>query len=312
MKQVERVDVHQAITDQIITALEAGVGEASLPWHRSGICAFTPRNAETGASYNGINVLSLWATAEARGYAQPLWATYRQWQSIGAQVRKGEKAALVIFYKQYETDPKPDDPADDGLRRVAKASWVFNVAQVEGYEPPPPLPSLGPIERLERVERFVEATGAVIEIGGERACYRRSSDVVCMPDEDLFRSEGQRRTEDWYAIELHELGHWSGAPHRLNRQFGERFGDSAYAFEELVVELCSAFLCAELGISPVMRADHVAYIANWLQVLKNDNRAVFHAAAKASEAAKYLASFSAGTRVPPHLQRDDTLAPQAA
>lgn len=299
MRESEKLDIHQSITDKIIAALEAGVGEARLPWHRAGVYGLTPRNADTGVSYNGINVLSLWATAEARSYAQPVWATYRQWQGLGAQVRKGEKAALVVFYKQFDVDPRDDDPEDDGKRRVAKASWVFNAAQVDGYVPPEPLPPLEPITRIAQVESFVAATGAVIEVGGERAYYRRSSDKVCMPDENLFRSSN--RTEDWYAIALHELGHWSGAPHRLNRQFGERFGDEAYAFEELVAELCSAFFCADLGISPAMRDDHATYIANWLEVLKRDNRAVFHAAAKASEAAKYLARFSSASLVPPQL-----------
>jgi antirestriction protein ArdC len=286
-----KLDLHQTITDQIVAALEAGTDKASLPWHRTGAYSIMPKNAATKEPYNGINVLSLWATAEARQYPTSLWATYRQWQSLDAQVRKGEKAALVVFYKQYEATPT--DEHDDGQRRVAKASWVFNVAQVDGFTVGEPLPPLPPVERMERAERFLMATGAEIRIGGEMAYYRPSTDHIQMPDEHLFRADGFQRTSDWYSVLAHELGHWSGAETRLNRDLKSRFGDEAYAMEELIAELTSAFLCAELGISVAPRPDHASYIANWLKVLKEDKRAVFTAAAKASEAAKYLAKFSA-------------------
>jgi antirestriction protein ArdC len=290
-----KLDLYQTITDRIVATLEAGTDKASLPWHRTGAYSILPRNVSSGDHYNGINVLSLWATAEERQYQTSLWGTYRQWQALDAQVRKGEKAALVVFYKQYETEPS--DEQDDGLRRVAKASWVFNVAQVDGYTVGEPLPPLPPLERLERAERFLAATGAEIKVGGEMAYYRPSSDYIQMPDEHLFRAAGFQRTEDWYSVLAHELGHWSGAAKRLNRDLKNRFGDEAYAMEELVAELTSAFVCAELGISVAPRPDHACYIANWLKVLKDDKRAVFSAAAKASEAAKYLASFSADVAV---------------
>lgn len=292
MTQRSPLDVHQSVTDHIIAAIEAGAGPASLPWHRTGASSIMPRNAATGQSYNGINVVALWATAQIRAYPLSVWGTYRQWQGLDAQVRKGEKAALVVFYKEFEVDPDPSDDADTGKRHVARASWVFNAAQVDGFTPPDAPAPLPPIARDARAEAFIAATGADIRVGGESAYYRPSTDHIQMPDEHLFRADGQQRSEDWYSVLTHELGHWSGAEKRLNRQFGKRFGDDAYAIEELVAELTSAFLCAELGITPQPRADHAHYIGHWLRVMKADKRAVFAASARASEAVRYLSKFS--------------------
>lgn len=285
----EKTDLHQVITDSIIAAIERGTSKVALPWHRAG-CSFIPQNAVTTADYRGINVLSLWAVAEARGYERSVWATYKQWASIDARVRKGEKAALVVFYKQYQGDADPEDADDTGLRRVAKASWVFNAAQVDGYAVGPIAEPLPPLQKLASVEAFVRNTSARVLEGGDRAYYAPVSDHIQMPDEALFRRD--RRLEDWYSVLCHELGHWSGASTRLARTFGKRFGDDAYCMEELCAELTASFLCAELGISMAVREDHAHYIGHWLRVLKADNRAVFAAAAKASEAVRYLRSFS--------------------
>jgi antirestriction protein ArdC len=283
-----------AITDSIVAAIEAGAGNATLPWHRTGASSILPKNVATGNAYNGINVLALWATAQERAYTHSLWGTYKQFQSLDAQVRKGEKAALVIFYKQYDVEPDPQQEHDDGRRRVAKASWVFNVAQVDGYSIGEPLPPLPTLERNAQAEAFVAATGAEIRIGGESAYYRPSTDHIQMPDENLFReADSEQRTQDWYSVLTHELGHFTGHEKRLNRQFGKRFADSPYCMEELTAELCSAFLCAELGFTVQPRPDHAHYIGHWLRVMKADKRAIFTAAAAASAAARYLLSFSA-------------------
>jgi antirestriction protein ArdC len=168
---VQKFDIHQQITDKIVAIIEAGADKASLPWHRTGASSIIPKNAVTENTYNGINILSLWATAEARSYPHSLWGTYKQFQSVEAQVRKGEKAALVVFYKEYDVEPDPQQEGDDGKRHVAKASFVFNVAQVDGFTLPGELPRLPPIERYERAEAFVRATGAEIRIGGGSAYY---------------------------------------------------------------------------------------------------------------------------------------------
>ena len=172
---------------------------------------------------------------------------------------------------------------------MAKASRVFNVSQVEGFDLPSLPESLGRIERNARADAMVAATGADIRHGGEAAYYRPIADYVQMPAEDLFvDGEHRCRSEAYYSVLFHELGHWSGAEPRLNRQLGNRFGSPEYALEELIAELTSAFLCAELQFSPQPRPDHAHYIANWLKALKSDKRAVFTAAARAAEAAAFI------------------------
>lgn len=289
--ETPRRNLHAEITNQLITAIEADPGNPSLPWRRTGGALHLPHNILTGKTYNGINILSLWVTAQSRDYTTPIWGTYRQWAESGAQVRKGEKSALVIFYKEYETDADPDDKTDTGMRRVARASHVFNADQVDGFSPPAPPQNLGPIERIARADQFVSATGASIRHGGERAFYTPSSDFIQMPDEGLFAgTKTMTRSEGYYATLVHELVHWSGAKHRLDREMGKRFGDDAYAAEELVAEIGAAFLCAELAITQSLRPDHAQYLANWLKLLKSDDKAIFAAAARASEAATFLKS----------------------
>lgn len=287
--RTQRRDIHAEITTQLIAAIESDPGKPIMPWRRSGKPLFMPSNALTHNAYNGINIVSLWVSAEVHGYSLPVWATYKQWSEIGAQVRKGEKSSLVVFYKEFEAQPDPDNAEDDGKRRVARASYVFNASQVDGYAIPDSPQPLGPIERIEAADRFIAATGARVEHGGDRAFYRPSTDHIQMPDEGLFcGTDTMTRDEGYYATIVHELTHWSGAKHRLDREFGKRFGDQAYCAEELVAEVASAILCAELGITQDVRADHAQYLAQWLQLMKSDSRAIFTAAAKASEAVGYL------------------------
>lgn len=237
---VDAFDVHASITNEIMRALEAGVGDSRLPWARTGTPSVRPRNAVTKQGYRGINILSLWLSAEKHGFTHGLWASYRQWLDTGAQVRKGEKGTLVVFYKEFSVDPNPSQSEDDGTRRVARASWVFNASQVDGYTLPA-MPELPPIEREARVESFITATGADIRHGGDMAYYRPSTDSIQMPDEHLFSgSKLSTRTEDYYSVLAHELTHWSGAEKRLNRLLKDRFGDASYAMEELVAELGAA------------------------------------------------------------------------
>ncbi len=284
-----RRDIYADVTERIIAAIEADPAYPQMPWRRTGGDLFLPKNALSKKHYNGINIVMLWSIAEMNGYDIPIWATYRQWAELGAQVRKGEKSAPVIFYKEYETDPDPDNTDDDGKRRVARASHVFNCAQVDGWTLPEPPTLLGPIERIAAVDQFVTATHAKIGHGGASAYYQPSTDIIRMPDEGLFNgTDTMTRTEGYYATLLHELTHWTGAEHRLARDFSRRFGDHAYAAEELVAELASAFLSAELNVTQDTRPDHAQYLAQWLKIMKSDAKAIFTAAAKASEAATYL------------------------
>jgi antirestriction protein ArdC len=281
-------DLYAHVTNTIVAAIEAGATEFSLPWQRTGIGDVLPLNASTGAAYNGVNILSLWAEAMTRGYSRGLWATYRQWAALGAQVRKGARGACVVFYKEFDAEPDPANDSDDGKRRVARASWVFNAQDVDGYAQPD-LPDRPPIDKLVMAEILVEKNQPDIRHGGDQAYYAPKADYIQIPDERLFSAaDSARRTEDYYAVLFHELTHWTGASHRLNRDMHKRFGDRTYAMEELVAELGSAFLCGELSITPVPRPDHAGYIAGWLDAMKADKRAIFTAAARASEAARYL------------------------
>lgn len=288
-RSTERRDIHAEITAKLVAAIEANPGHPSLPWRRNAAPLFMPENALTKKPYNGINIVSLWVSAETRGYAAPVWATYKQWAEMDCQVRRGERSSLVVFYREYETDPKRDDETDDGKRRVARASYVFNASQVDGFTLPEALQPLGPIERIEAVDRFIRNIGARVEHGGDRAYYRPSTDHIQMPDEDRFcGTETMTRSEGYYATLLHEHLHYTSPSNRCNRDLGKRFGDAAYAAEELVAEIGSAFLCAELGITQDTRPDHAQYLAHWLQLLKSDPKAIFTAAAKASEAVAFL------------------------
>ena len=293
-KSNQRADVYSQVTDRIVAAIEAGQGTFQMPWHRSSFAAHRPQNVATGAHYRGVNVISLWASAELTGFSSGLWGTYRQWQSVGAQVRKGEKSSLVVFYKELQGDDAPDadEDGENGRKRfVAKASYVFNADQVDGYTLPAAPAPANPAETIAHADAYIRATGAVIKHGGERAYYDRVADAIQLPERDRFLgTETSSATESYYATLLHELTHWTGASNRCDRQFGKRFGDNAYAMEELVAELGAAFLCAELGISLEPRADHAAYLGHWLEVMKADKKAIFTAASQAAKAADYLAN----------------------
>jgi antirestriction protein ArdC len=292
-----RFDVHQEITNRIVAAIEAGAGEFKLPWHRAASTR-SPINATTGRAYRGVNILSLWITTQALGYESHEWATFKQWQERGANVRKGEKGTPIVFYKNLHVESSDVDASEDteGGRTIpfARASWVFNAAQVDGHvAPAAALPERPLFERIASVDRVIEATGAQIEYGGSRACYNRLTDRISIPDERaFFGTETSTAQEAFYSTILHELAHHSGSESRLNREKGKRFADRAYAFEELIAELSAAFLCSELGITNDPRPDHAQYMAQYLTILKNDKKAIFTAAAAASAATDFVLAFS--------------------
>jgi len=282
-----RFDVYRAVTDKIVAAIEAGAGTFVMPWHGNGAVIAKPQNAHTRMEYHGINVMALWAQAYVSGYQSGYWASYRQWQSVGAQVVKGEKGSTVVFFKQLEVDQ--DEDGEPSRRLVARASRVFNADQVAGWQPPAPPHSTGGAETMEQVEAFVAATKAQVHHGGSIACYHIRDDYIEMPDRSRFiGSPTSSATEAHSACILHELVHWSGAKHRLDRGFGEGFTKERLAAEELVAEIGSAFLCADLGVTNEPRPDHAAYVAHWLQLLKNDTRTIFHVSKIANQAATYL------------------------
>lgn len=291
----QRLDVYQAVTDQIVRAIEQGAGQFQLPWYRETGRIECPLNAQTGKAYRGVNVISLWASAMSRRFGSGHWASYRQWQALGAQVRKGERGSLIVFYKTLEIDSEEKGDSEEETRRrvpLARASYVFNAEQVDGWKAQV-LPALPDIVPHVKADAFVRATGAIIMHGGDRAYYSPRDDLIQIPERERFiGSLTSSAREAYYATLLHELTHWSGHASRLDRDLTGRFGTSSYAMEELVAELGAAFLCADLDIANEPRPDHAAYIGQWLSVLKRDKKALFHAAASASRGAEYLAGFS--------------------
>jgi antirestriction protein ArdC len=283
----EKRDVYARVTTQIIEAIENGAGTWRMPWHTSGRFAFSPINVSSRKPYRGINTVCLWAAAQAKGYEAGEWATYQQWQERGAQVRKGERATTVAFWKFANSAGETDDSAGDETPRSGRLLFtrgysVFNAAQVDGYTPAPdperPMP-----ERIAHAEAFFRAAGADLRHGGNQAFYSPAGDYVQMPPFAAFRD-----AVAYYSTLAHECTHWTASAARCNRELGKRFGDSAYAAEELIAELGAAFTCAHLGLSTEARPDHAQYIQSWLRVLKADKRAIFTAASKAQQAADWL------------------------
>ena len=294
--QIESKDIYQQITDQIIEALSQST-DWVMPWHQKRLRL--PQNALTQNPYSGVNILSLWIASYKNHYASPLWGTYKQWQALGAHVRKGEKSYPIVFYKDFEVEEKNEETGDlETVKRfVLKASSVFNAAQVEGFDTAleeETLEEKDSFNTYQAVETFVAQTGAKVVHSFSSAFYHQSEDMIGMPERKNFvATETQTAEEGYYGILLHELTHWTGHKNRLNRIIPTaRFGSDNYAMEELIAELGAAFLCADLGISATPRQDHANYIAHWLNVLKNDKKAIFYAARQAILAAEFLKAFS--------------------
>jgi antirestriction protein ArdC len=289
-EHTEKPDVYRRVTDAIINAIEAGVSNWRMPWHTTGKFAFSPINVTSKKPYRGINTVCLWAAANAKGYERGEWGTYQQWQERRAQVRKGEKATLVVFWKfannASETDDGDDTPKAGSRLLFTRGYSVFNAAQVDGYTPRHETDT--PIEqRIEQAEQFFAGINARVIHQGNRAFYSPADDTITLPPFAAFFTP-----MDYYSTRAHETGHWSSRADRCDRELGKRFGDNAYSVEELVAELTAAFTLAHLGLSSEPRADHAQYIASWLKVLKADKRAIFTAASKAQQAADFLVKAS--------------------
>ena len=279
-----RADVYTRITEEIIAAIEHGPGDWRAPWHHNGTSIARPSNLGSGKRYRGINTVALWVAAMNGGYADGLWGTYRQWAAAGAQVRKGERATTVVFWKQVESGGGDALEDDEGGRKkmFARAFSVFNVAQVDGFAPPPVV-TLPEADRHAHAEAFIATLGIQTIFGGSEAFYRPSTDTVHMPTFECFRDAAA-----FYGVWLHEHGHATGAKHRLDRDLSGRFGSASYAADECCVEILSGLILADLGIAHHPRPDHAAYISSWLKVLKDDPRAIFTAASKAQQAADWM------------------------
>jgi antirestriction protein ArdC len=288
----DRASLYDEITSKIVAELEAGRVPWAQPWGTPAAKAplAMPRNAATGRQYSGINVLILWGAVIERGYPAQSWLTFRQALGLGGNVRKGERGTTVVYADRFVPEDERQRSRETGEEAQAipflKRFTVFNAAQCENLPetiaaaaPPPPPGLIEP-----QVEALIRATGIDFLIGGDRAFYAPGPDFVMVPPPQAYFEP-----INWHRTALHELGHATGHPSRLGRDMSGSFGTKNYAFEELVAEMNAAFCCASLGIVPTVR--HSDYIGSWLEVLRDDNRAIVRAASQASKAADWLLSF---------------------
>lgn len=286
-----RVDIYARITEKIIEELEKGVRPWVQPWragHMKG--RMTRPLRHNGEPYTGMNVLLLWSEAMAHGYAAPIWMTLRQANELGAHVRKGEASTTVIYASRF-TKTETDAHGGEIDRDIPflKTYGVFNVEQIEDlpehyYHAAKPVED--PIERIEHADRFFANTGSEIRHGGSQAFYSPSSGHIQMPPFETFRD-----APSYVAVLAHEHIHWTADSRRVGRDLSRYAKDrSERAREELIAEIGSSLICADLGIVPELepRPDHASYIQSWLTVLQGDKRAVFQAAAHAQRAVAYL------------------------
>ena len=283
------MSLREDITDSIVRLIETGAARgSSSPLWDAAVSRGLPINYATRQPYSGINVPLLWGAAQERGVERNEWLTFKQAEALGANVRKGAKGVLCAFYKRASTgegagDVTEGETVDGGSRVVSmlKPFWLFNVADVQGLRAS--APTALPFDPIGSAEQLLERSGVPVTWGGTRAFYRAASDEIFMPARERFSTPVNAN-----AVALHELTHASGHPSRLAREFGKRFGDAAYAFEELVAELGSAVLVAHLGLPGATLEHHANYIESWLRVLRSDSSAIFAASRHANAAFQFI------------------------
>jgi len=292
-KESGRTDIYARITDRIVAELEKGVRPWVQPWSAGNVKGRITRPLRhNGEPYTGMNVLLLWSEGLARGYTSPIWMTFKQSLELGGHVRKGESGSTVIYASRF-TKTETDEHGGAVERDIPflKTYSVFNVEQVEDLPEhfySRPMPILDPVARIDHADRFFANTGSVIRHGGSKAYFSPSTDHIQMPPFESFRDAAS-----YVAVLSHEHIHWTADSRRVGRDLSRYAKDrSERAREELVAEIGSALVCADLGIVPELepRPDHASYLASWLTVLSNDRRAIFSAAAHAQRAAAYLHS----------------------
>ena len=296
-KGIQKDNIYREITDKIIAELERGIVPWVQPWSSNKqLCPLgLPVNGLTRRSYSGINILLLWSVLEEKGFASPYWLTFKQSIAMGGSVRKGQHGTHVYFADKFvpqkEQQRAKDEGTDPSAIHFLKRYTVFNAEQCEGL----PVGLFGnveprqPREIVPEAEALIRATGADFRIGGDQAFYVPSEDFIRIPNRTAYVDQ-----INYYRTAFHELGHWTGHKTRLDRNLTTKFGTIDYAREELVAEMATAFVCASLGIIPTVR--HADYIGNWLQVLKEDTRAIVRAASLASKACNFILQFRAADK----------------
>jgi antirestriction protein ArdC len=269
--------LYEEVTNSIIEQLEQGAIPWVKPWTAD---SSADKNIVSQKPYQGINRLILGMTGMVKRYDVPVWASFKQWQSLGANVRKGEKGTRIVFYSPVSKENKQTGETESYA--VLKAYSVFNACQVEGLTITTEKPAEKPFTANQLAEERIVKTGAALSHGSDAAFYMPSQDRIQMPHKSAFNTEA-----NYYATAFHELTHWTGHKDRLDRNLEKgRYGNPAYAFEELVAEMGAAFLCQDYGIQGELR--HAGYIQSWLKALRDDSKAVFKAAAYAQKAADFI------------------------
>lgn len=292
IKSKEKQDVYATITNKIIADLEKGQLTWRKPWSSEHLAENVCRPLRwNDVPYTGINTIFLWATAAEKGFQSPYWMTFKQAADMKAHVKKGEKASPVV-YADKMVKSETDDNGEDKLKSIPflKTYSVFNASQIEGlpeafYKVPEPKITNGE-NRITELEQFFKDTKADIRIGGARAYYSQGTDHIQMPPFEAFID-----AKNYYSTLAHEITHWTKHPTRLDRDFGRKqHGDEGYAKEELVAELGSCFLSADLGLEPETTDQHAAYIQSWLKAMRDDKKFIFTAASHASKAVEFISN----------------------
>lgn len=277
-----KIDVYQSVTDRIIESLENGCAPWVKPWAvtKGQGCSAMPYNAISANNYSGVNVLLLWGAQMEKGFSSNTWLTYKQATDLGGNVIKGQKGCPIVFYKMIKR--RDEKTGEESMFPMLKQYTVFNIEQTENIDStkaksPDPI-DVNYTDALELAERI----GATVQHGGDSAFFSPAQDFIQMPPQTAFED-----AQVWDSTLLHELTHWTGHKSRLERTKGKKFGDDAYAFEELIAELGSAYLGHSLGL-PHENMQHDSYIASWLKALKSDKKAIFAAAKQAQTACNYV------------------------
>lgn len=282
-------DIYQEITTQVLALMESHGANWTKPWVGS---AGESVNLVSKKAYRGINVFLLGLDASRKGFGSPIWATFKQWRAAGGSVVKGEHGTGIVFYKRVVKAP---DTPDESTYMLLRGYTVFNHAQTQGVDiPAPELPELP--ERISGADNYIANLGSDIRGSQGRAYYVPASDYICLPDISQFTgTDTSTAQESYYATSFHEHGHWTGHKSRCDRHLSGYFGSPDYAFEELIAELSSAFLCQRLGITSSPRDDHAKYLNNWIKGMRENKGAIVRASTQASKALDYMDSLQGDT-----------------
>ena len=280
-------DIYQDITNKVIQALEKGGNPWRCPWDKDGIFSI-PKNYKTGAFYQGINIPLLWIAQEEGSYSSSCWLTYKQAQEMGGQVRKGEAGTSCIFYKPWERKTgEQDKNGEDRIEIIpmVRGFTVFNIDQIDGIEIKHLETNQEDFQPIQKVEDLITASKVEVIEGGTRCCYVPSEDFIKMADRGRFS-----HAYNYYASLAHELTHATKAKKRCDRKpYNSEDSQKVYAFEELVAELGSLFVMGHIGLKGELE-NHVSYLSSWIQLLKEDKKAIFKASALAQKSCDWIMS----------------------